>query len=66
MIGVAAISVAQRWALLSDGRTVPITNLFDCRGEETADPAEAVSFVAGSERLWFSAPLADFERPVLH
>lgn len=61
MTAVAFINLRGRWAQLTDGRTVPITNLLDVVGEETTDPAEAVSFVAGAGREWFSAPLSNFD-----
>jgi hypothetical protein len=50
------ILMRARLAFLSDGREVPITNLFDAVGQETVDAALAVSFVAGKGDEWFSAP----------
>lgn len=61
MTDVAFINLRGRWAELTDGRVVPITNLLDVVGEETADLREAVSFVAGDGREWFSAPLSNFD-----
>lgn len=58
---VEAVNVGRRIALLTDGRTVPITNLLDGDGDETDDPAEAVAFVAGADDQWFAAQLADYE-----
>lgn len=58
---VEALSLTKRLAHLSDGRTVPITNLLDAWGDDTADLAEAVAFVCGAGREWWALPLADFE-----
>lgn len=55
-----AIKVFSRLALLSDGTTVPITNLFDGDGDETDDPDEAVSFVAGDGDRWFTGLVSDY------
>lgn len=62
MVDIEAINVVERQALLTDGRLVPITTFFDALGDECAPDANAISFVAGEGRDWFSAPLADFER----
>lgn len=58
---VEAINVADRLALLTDGRVVPITNLLDADGDETSDTAAAVGFVAGATGQWFAARIADYE-----
>jgi len=58
---VDAIKRLSRVALLSDGSTVPIVALFDCDGEETDDPDEAVAFTAGEPGRWFSGLCADYE-----
>lgn len=59
---IEAINRTRREALRSDGVTVPITKLYDLDGEEVSDPKDAVSFVAGSDKAWFSGLLADFDR----
>ncbi len=61
MSDIPAINWTQRFALLSDGSTVPVTNLFTIDGEETDDPDEAFSFVAGSGDQWFSGRCDDYE-----
>lgn len=63
---IHAISLPTRTVFLEDGRILPITNLFDAIGEETADPDEAVSFVCGSGRLWISDRLDSFEAATIH
>ena len=52
--------------MLSDGRVVPATNLFDAEGDETADPAEAVTFVAGADRDWFCCPCEGYAAAAPH
>jgi hypothetical protein len=59
---VVSINMIERTALLDDGRTVPITNLFDAVGEETDDPREAVSFVCGAGRQWISDSIDHFDK----
>lgn len=49
-----------RYAVLEDGTMLPITNLFDIDGDETDDPDEAVSFVAGEGGVWVSGSCDDF------
>lgn len=61
MARVTAINLERRLALLDDGRTVPITNLFDASGDDTNDAAEAAGFVAGAGREWFADSVADYE-----
>lgn len=56
-----AIKLFSRVALLSDGTTVPITNLYDEEGDETDAPDEAVSFVAGDGDRWLSGLVNDYE-----
>lgn len=63
---VQALNIATRLALLADGTAVPITNLFDAWGEETDEPAHAVSFVCGVGRLWFSDLISRFETVRTH
>jgi hypothetical protein len=60
---VVAINAARRLALLNNGVTVPITNLYGDDGESTDDPDAAITFVAGSDtlRVWFSGRLDAFE-----
>lgn len=55
-----------RFAILSDGSTVPVTNLFDGDGEETNDPDQAVTFVAGDGDRWFAGLCADYEEVRTH
>lgn len=63
---VQAINLHARVAYLNDGRAFPITSLIDHLGEETEDELEAVAFVAGVGREWFSLPISDFERATIH
>lgn len=66
VVEIRAINLRERVAYLSDGRTVPITTLFDHLGEETSDTAQAVAFVAGEGRQWLSLPVSDFEPATIH
>lgn len=61
MINVQAINLSRRLALISDGSTVPVTNLLDADGDEAAAPEEAVGFVAGEGGTWFAGLLSDYE-----
>lgn len=63
---VQALNLTKRLAHLSDGRVVPITSFIDAFGDETNDLAEAVCYVAGAGREWFSGLLSDFEALRLH
>jgi hypothetical protein len=63
---IQALSVPQRLAFLTDGSTVPITNLFDAWGDETDDLADAVSFVCGAGRMWFSDRLDQYQTVRVH
>jgi LDH2 family malate/lactate/ureidoglycolate dehydrogenase len=65
-MGIQALNIPQRLALLSDGSTVPITNLFDALGDETTDPAEAVAFVCGRSGHWLCDLIANFETVLTH
>ena len=60
-MSVNAAKWFSRVALLDDGTTVPITNLLDEFGDETDDPDEAVTFVAGDGERWFSGLCADYD-----
>jgi hypothetical protein len=60
MPDVQALNLTGRLALLTDGTTVPITNLFDLAGDETDDLAEAVSFVCGTGQHWWSDLISAF------
>jgi len=61
MIDVDAINAFTRFAVLNDGTTVPVTGLYDADGEETNDPDQAVTFVAGEGDRWFSGLCSEFE-----
>ena len=61
-MSVTAAQWFSRVALLDDGTTVPITNLLDEFGDETDDPDEAVTFVAGEA----TAPAAIKAAILLH
>lgn len=58
---IQALNIPARLALLTDGRTVPITNLYDAAGDETEDACDAVVFVCGEGRVWLSDLIASFE-----
>lgn len=60
MVDVVSIHLFRREALLSDDRILPITNLFDARGDDTSDATEAVAFVCGAGREWFAAQVVDY------
>lgn len=59
---VQAVNLGRRIALLTDGRTAPITQLLDAAGDETHDPSDAAAFVAGAGRQWFAGLLSHFHR----
>jgi hypothetical protein len=61
-LDVESIHLAKRLALLSDGRTVPITQLLDGEGDETDNPAAATAFVAGAGKEWFSGATSDYQQ----
>lgn len=61
IVRVAAINIAARFALLSDGRSLPITTLIDHVGDETDDAGQAVYFICGDGRDWFSESVADHQ-----
>lgn len=63
---VEAINLPDRIAVLDTGDVVPITNLFDCLNDETDDPAEAVTFVAGAGRQWFAGRCDAFVPAPVH
>lgn len=63
---IQALSLPQRLAFLTNGATVPITNLFDAWGDETDDLASAVSFVCGAGRVWLSDRLDRFVTVTVH
>lgn len=58
---IEAIHLDRREALRSDGVIVPITKLYDLDGDEVSDPKDALSFVAGSDKAWFSGLLSAFD-----
>jgi hypothetical protein len=62
MLSVLAINLGRRLVLLTDDRVMPITNLFDLNSEETDDPDQAITFVAGEGNTWFSGRVDGFER----
>jgi hypothetical protein len=51
---VASVNLSRRLAVLTDGETVPVTQMFDADGDDTDDPAQAAAFVAGRPGKWFS------------
>lgn len=55
----AAVNLTDRLYVDETGAVFPITNLFDCEGDE-CEPGEAVSAVAGSKGRWFAITLSDF------
>lgn len=63
---VEAVNLADRLALLSDGRTVPVTVMYCAGGDETDDPATAVTCVCGSGEQWFAVRLGDFDPATTH
>jgi hypothetical protein len=63
---VEALNLTKRLAILTDGRTMPITSFIDVEGDETNDLAEAESFVCGAGREWWSGSLSAFETGRVH
>jgi hypothetical protein len=67
MLDVEAVNLVGRTALLTDGQTVSVLAMWDGDGDLTADPAEAVAFVAGCELTgWFAAPTSAFRQEATH
>lgn len=63
---VALIHRVKRIAVLTDGRSVPITHFFNRKGEECKG-ADAVVAVAGSEEVgWYTIDLVEFEYVRMH
>ena len=63
---VYAVNVSQRLALMSDSSIRKVTNLFDADGNDTDDPAAAVSCVVkNGEHSWFACKLSEFDRATL-
>lgn len=59
---IVAFSLAGKWASLSNGHTIPITNMFDVEQEETDDPDLCVTMVAGpDEESWFAVRVDCFD-----
>ncbi len=59
---VVAFSLHGKWATLSTGETVPVTNMFDVAHEETKDPDLCVTAVAGSDATkWFGFRVCDYD-----
>ena len=60
MPNVEHINLQDRFVILEDGRTLPISFYCDIDGEETEDPSKVVVMVCGSDTLgWFVIPLFD-------
>jgi len=65
-LSVFAVNLSQRLALMTDNSVREITNMFDAAGEDTEDPAAAVSCVVkNAEDSWFAVRLPEFERTTL-
>lgn len=62
---VECISLTRRVAYLSNNEVWPITSLFDCFGDETDEPEEAVAFVAGRGNRWFALAVSEAEEVTL-
>lgn len=66
MATIQAVNIGQRVAITDDGRTLPITNMFDASGAETSDPDEVLACVVGAGDEWFTIVLSDFEDVTLN
>lgn len=64
LLHIEAVNFESRIALLTDGRTVPITNFFGEEGE-VDDYLDATSFVCGEGSTWFACPVDVFEEMTL-
>lgn len=62
---VTAINKTERLALRSDGEILPL-GFLDSDGEPTQEVDEAVVFVCGSDDIWFTGVIADFETTTYH
>lgn len=61
------VNRAAREFTLDDGTVCPITNLYDWEGDETEDPAAAVSAVGQlPDGRWATIDLREFEPELLH
>jgi hypothetical protein len=55
-----AINLAARRVYLDNGRTIPITNMYDAAAAETDDLDEVITIVAGNdEQGWYSLMLEE-------
>lgn len=70
-----AVNLAARRVHLDNGRTIPITNMYDAAAAETDDLDEVVTIVAGNdEQGWYSlmldespqSPVQPFSSGALH
>jgi hypothetical protein len=57
---VEMVSRKGRHVVTNDGQVFPITNFYDCWGDEVDDPDEAVSCAAGKGDTWFTVDLTKF------
>lgn len=60
-IDVSSANLTKRIAVLTDGRVVPVTNLFDDEGNEVSDPDDAASFVCGEGATWLACAVGNFD-----
>lgn len=64
-LDVSSANLTKRIAVLTDGRVVPVTNLFDAEGNDVTEPDDAVSFVCGEGSTWLACAVEDFDRAVI-
>jgi hypothetical protein len=55
------VNLSARLIVCPAGCTHRITNMFDCRGEETEDAAEAVAVVFHGDGAWIAMAVDDLE-----
>lgn len=66
-VKIFAVNVEAREVLTDNGVVLHITHLYDATGNETNDPDEATTCVAGIEDKWLVIDLREFDQPrVLH
>lgn len=67
-VGIHAINLGARIALLDTNEQIPVTDMFDRDGADTEDATKAVFVVAGPDRRgkWYNLNITSFQPCTLH
>ena len=66
MIDVAAVDLVRKLATLTDGREIPIVNVFDLHGSETRDLDDMAAIIALLDEAEIIVRFGNFDRRALH